>query len=163
MEDSTQKQLVVLGMNNRIKYYICRIAFILLVIFCFEILSVIYAIIFGRFEITVTIMQILKLVLIESVLGFLGISVANFFDSGLFKDRRLSILILSFIVLLSCLQGPIGKIQSIINYILYCFPSVYYLAASADENFLFPLLGAVVYGIVLCFLYIKIKIKRNFI
>ena len=74
IEDSTQKQLVLLNTNNEDKYYIMRISFVYICInFRFNIY--LFPIFIGSFKENVNIIDILIGFLMQAVIGFLGISV----------------------------------------------------------------------------------------
>lgn len=88
IEDSTQKQLVLLNTNNEDKYYIMRISFLFIFVLILDLISIIFPIFIGSFKENVNIIDILIGFLMQAVIGFLGISVANFFESKILKDRK---------------------------------------------------------------------------
>jgi len=162
IEDSTQKQLVLLNTNNEDKYYIMRISFLFIFVLILDLISIIFPIFIGSFKENVNIIDILIGFLMQAVIGFLGISVANFFESKILKDRKAALMILLLIMVLSCIQGLVIKDQPAIKYVMLILPPAYYVYQSEGMQLLISLGGALVYSFILIFIYIKLSIKKKF-
>ena len=72
IEDSTQKQLVLLNTTNEDKYYIMRISFLFIFVLILDLISIIFPIFIGSFKENVNIIDILIGFLMQAVIGFLA-------------------------------------------------------------------------------------------
>ena len=162
IEDTTQKQLVLLNTNNEMKYYVMRIFFLFIYVLALNFVSILFPILIGTFNEIVNVTDILFGFLMQAVIGFLGIAVANLFESKILKDRKASIMILLLVMVLSCIQGLVIADQPAIKYLMLILPPAYYVYQSEGMNLLFSLAGALVYSFILIFIYVKLSIKKKF-
>ncbi|QAA32300.1 hypothetical protein [Clostridium manihotivorum] len=163
IEDTTQKQLVMLSVNKEVKYYSGRIIFLFLFVSAFSIISIIYPIIFGSFSKSITVTDVLKGILIQGIVSLLGIGFANFFESSKFKDRKIAIILVFIILLLSCLQGVIIRDYPAIKYIILVLPPAYYLIDCLDKNVMVPAICGFAYSLVLITSYLRLSMSKKFL
>lgn len=162
IEDTTQKQLVLLNTNKENKYYIMRICFLFIYVLALNLVSIIFPILIGSFKENIHITDILIGFLMQAVIGFLGISVANLFESKILKDRKVALMILLLIMVLSCIQGLVIDDQPAIKYFMLILPPAYYVYQSEGMQLLLSLGGALIYSLILIFVYVRLSIKKKF-
>lgn len=163
IEDTTQKQLVMLSVNKEIKYYAGRILFLFLLVSAFSLISIIYPIIFGSFSKPIIFTDVIKGMLIQGIVSLIGIGFANFFESNKIKDRKIAIILVFIILILSCLQGVIIRDYPIIKYIILALPPAYYLIDCLDKSIIVPAVCGIAYSLVLFVIYLRLSISKKFL
>lgn len=162
IEDTTQKQLVLLNTNNENKYYTMRICFLLIYVLALNLISIIFPILIGSFKENIQIIDILIGFLMQAVIGFLGIAVANLFESKILKDRKAALMILLLVMVLSCIQGLVIDDIPAIKYVMFVLPPAYYVYQTEGIELLISLGGALLYSLILIIVYVKLSIKKKF-
>ncbi len=125
-EDNVQQQITILHCRSHTVFYLCKIAFIWLFTLLLSCIAIIYPILVNTFDREVNTNDIFLASVSHSLLALLGIAIALMFNSRFIHDRRLSLLLLYMVIILSLIQGKLTEILPFIKYPLYLLPPVFY-------------------------------------
>lgn len=171
-EDVVQQQLTILHIKNQNIYYLCKILFLWIFILILDVLTVYYPILNGAFIRKIVVSDIIIALISHAIVGFLGITVAMLFNSRLIKDRKMAILFLNLIIIVSTVQKPMVQLFPFLKWIGAAFPPVYlildkvgtidYVNVENIFNILFAFAIALIYSLFLVILFIKCMRKKLF-
>ncbi|TYQ13220.1 UNVERIFIED_CONTAM: hypothetical protein Cloal_4282 [Acetivibrio alkalicellulosi] len=168
IEDPVQQQLSILSLRNDNKYYFCKVLFIWIIISLMSVIIVLYPMIFGFFNRSVTLSDFFAALLGNIVLGLLGVCVSVLFNSRLFQSRRFATIALITVILFSVIQKAIIIKYPSVRWGLYILPPVSFVVDKmsnfedvAGISVLFlAFASSLVYSSILLALYIKLmKVK----
>ncbi|APM40886.1 hypothetical protein BS101_20330 [Clostridium kluyveri] len=171
-EDIVQQQLTILHVKKENIYYLCKILFVWFFILILDILTVYYPILKGVFIRKVVVSDIIVALINHAIIGFLGVAVGSLFNSRLVKDRKMAILYLNIIIIISVVEKPLIQAFSFLKWITTLFPPAYlildkigtidYVNPQNLFHLIYALVIALTYSIVLIIIFIKCMRKRAF-
>ncbi len=171
-EDVVQQQLTILHIKNQNIYYLCKILFLWIFILILDVFTVYYPILNGAFIRKIVVSDIIIALISHAIVGLLGITVASLFNSRLVKDRKMAILFLNLIIIVSTVQKPIVQLFPFLKWIGAAVPPVYlildkvgtidYVNVENIFNILFAFAIALIYSLFLIILFIKCMRKKLF-
>ncbi|EJO5349127.1 hypothetical protein NRP93_003284 [Clostridium botulinum] len=171
-EDEVQEQLTIIRIKNQNIYYLCKILFVWFVVIILSILTVFYPILINAFRRRLSLVYIITMIVSHSIIGFLGITVSIFFNSRLIKDRKMAILYLNIVIIISIIQKPLLQHILFLKYINKLFPPIYLIINKVSEINLINIqnlchmtcdfLIVLAYSLTLIFIFIKLMKKKMF-
>lgn len=170
VEDPVQQQIVLLSLRNDNIYYFSKVFFVWIIVSVMSLIIVLYPVVFGFFNRSINLGDLVVALIGHLLLGFLGVCVSALFNSRLFKNRQFAILMLIIVVLISVVQKAIVLKSPATKWVLYILPPVS-LVVDRITNFTglkdaLPLLLAfgisIGYSFVLLVLFIKLMKTKVF-
>lgn len=171
-EDVVQQQLTILHIRNENVYYLCKVLFMWVFILILDIFAVYYPILSGAFIRKIVVSDIIIALISHAIVGFLGITVGSLFNSRLVKDRKMAILLLNVVIIVSTMEKPIVQSFPFLKWIGAVFPPAYlvldrvgtidYVTIGNIFNIISAFVIALVYSLFLIILFIKCMRKKSF-
>lgn len=171
-ESNVAQQLTILHIKRENTYYLIKVLCLLLIIFVLDLFTVFYPIIAGVFIRKVTISDIIVAILSHGIIGILGIAIGILFNSRLVTDRKLAILMLNLIVVISIVQKSLVQILPFLKWVSIVIPPAYLIIDKIgaidyvnSQNLLhltIALMTAAIYSVILVCIFIKSMRKRLF-
>lgn len=171
-EYSVQQQLTILHVKNENIYYLCKILFMWIFIIILDVFAVYYPILNGAFIRKVVISDIIITLISHAIVGFLGVTVGSLFSSRLVKDRKMAILFLNLLIIVSTMEKPIVQSFPFLKWIGVILPPTYliidkigsvdYINIGNIFNIIVALTIALIYSMILIILFIKCMKKKLF-
>ncbi|MDP4093226.1 MAG: hypothetical protein Q8920_07680 [Bacillota bacterium] len=174
-EDNVQQQLTILHSGNQSIYYLCKIVFVWVITLLLSLIAVVYPILIHAFMRPIDSTDLLLGFLSHVTLGLLGTSIGCLFNTRLIRDRRLALLGLYLVIIISIIQGTLISAVPFLKYIIYLLPPVYFtmnnistasnlkpidLSSNIDILLYFGIIF--LYLIALIFIFIKLMKKKAF-
>lgn len=101
----------------------------------------------------------------HAVIGLLGTALGSLFNCRIIKDKKIVVLFLSFILLVSVIRSPLVQALPLFKWITVILPPVYliidklssinYVNLENSIQLVYALTAAVIYSIILIFVFIK--------
>ncbi|WPC43965.1 hypothetical protein [Clostridium sp. JS66] len=167
-----QQQLTILHIKNENIYYLCKVLFMWSFILILDIFTVYYPILNGAFIRKVVISDIIIALISHAIVGFLGITVGSLFSSRLVKDRKMAILFLNLLIIVSTMEKPIVQSFPFLKWIGVILPPAYlmidkigsidYINIGNIFNIIFTFAIGLIYLLILIILFIKCMKKKLF-
>ena len=171
-EDEVQEQLTIIRIKNQNIYYLCKILFVWFIVIILSILTVLYPILINSFTKKPSLIYIIIMIINHSLIGLLGITVSVNFNSRLIKDRKMAILYLNVVIIISLIEKALSQCIPFLKYIIKVFPPVYLIINSISKIHFISiqnifqitcnLLIVLVYSLILIFIFIKLMKKNMF-
>ncbi len=174
-EDTVAQQVTILHCKSQTIYYVCKLLFVWIFTMILSVLAIIYPIIINTFDRQVNLTDIMLAIISHSLLSLLGIAVAAIFNQRFINDRRLSILALYMVIILSLIQGKLTEIIPFLKYPLFILPPVFYsldrmgstsnysmVSSSGIPSVLASFAIILLYSLLLIFIYIKASRKKGY-
>lgn len=167
-----QQQLTILHIKNENIYYLCKILFMWIFILILDIFAVYYPILNGAFIRKVVVSDIIIALISHAVVGLLGITVGSLFSYRLVKDRKMAILFLNLLIIVSTMEKPIVQSFPFFKWIGAILPPAYlmidkvgsidYINIGNIFNIIFAFAIGLAYSMILIILFIKCMKKKLF-
>lgn len=167
-----QQQLIILHIKNENIYYLCKVLFMWIFILILDIFAVYYPILNGAFIRKVVISDIIIALISHAIVGFLGVTVGSLFNSRLLKDRKMAILFLNLLIIVSTMEKPIVQSFPFLKWIGMILPPAYLMADKVGSidyvnignifNIIFAFAIVLIYAMILIILFIKCMKKKLF-
>lgn len=171
-EDIVQQQLTLLHIKKANIYYLSKILFIWFFVLILDVLIVYYPILSGVFIRKVVVSDVIVALISHAIIGLLGVAVGSLFNSRLVKDRKMAILCLNIIIIVSVFEKPIIQAFFFLKWITIVFPPAYLILDKVGTidyvnpqnlfHLTYALAIALMYSIVLIIIFIKCMKKKLF-
>lgn len=164
-EDIVQQQLTILHFKKENVYYFSKIVFVYFFILILSVITIFYPILLGCFIRKIYISDIVIAFMSHAVIGLLGTALGSLFNCRIIKDKKIVVLFLSFILLVSVIRSPLVQALPLFKWITVILPPVYliidklssinYVNLENSIQLVYALTAAVIYSIILIFVFIK--------
>lgn len=168
-EDIVQQQLTLLHFKKENMYYFGKIIFAYSFVLILAIITIFYPILLGCFIRKIYIADIAIALVSHAVSGLLGVSLGCLFNSRMIKDKKMTVLFLSFVLLVSIIRSVLIVALPMLKWVTVIFPPVYliidklglidYVNIQNSLQVMYALAAAVIYAIVLIAVFIRCEVK----
>lgn len=175
LENPVTEQLILLRISNDTLYYLSRLTLLLIIGFLMSILGILYPVILNSINNNHLFTRSLQLedvaigFFLHCLMAFLGAMTGSFFHPRLIKNRKMAVLLLFFVAVMSISKGALAGYFPQSHLIAWIFPPVFeILAAFTGLDFfsipamLLPVVFGIAYGLVVMIGQIQLLKRSKF-